>query len=345
MRKLLFAITVAALSVAACSEPSSDLPRGKASEALDQAFEKCTGAMIADGMELHSMMVLQHGKVLEEKWFGEAAPDKPHVMWSVSKTFTSAAVGLAIDEGLLSLDTRLVDIFPDKLPEHVSDTLKRVTIEHLLTMSCGQDREPSQPSSGDWASYFLSYPLTHEPGEWFWYNSMGTYMLSAAIQEVTGQKVVDYLDARLFAPLGIAKPVWDESPQGINLGGWGLNLRTEDMAKMGQLLLNGGRWRGKKVLPASWVKEMSSAHIYSAPAGWSPEAVRDNKLTPENSDWMQGYCYQMWRCRHNAFRADGAYGQYIIVLPDQDAVVAVTANIGDMQKEINYIWDYILPAL
>ena len=149
----------------------------------------------------------------------------------------------------------------------------------------------------------------------------------------------------LFQPLGIDKPRWDESPQGINTGGWGLYLKTEDLAKMGQLLLQGGKWNGRQLVPEEWIREASKAQVPCQPAGMKPDQVEKAGLTKENSDWVQGYGYQMWRCRHNAFRADGANGQYILVLPDQDAVIAVTANIGNMQGEINLIWDYILPAL
>ncbi len=348
MKRLLLFPALAVIVLSACTKKIVDLPREKAPQALEDAFGNYVKAIEEAGEDIHSIMIVQHGKVLEEKWFGDAAPDVPHVLHSVSKTFTSAAVGLAINDGLLSLDDRLVDLFPDKLPSEVSENLKKSTIKDLLTMSGGHDKEPSLDRSdpeADWEKIFLAAPFDHEPGQWFWYNSLGTYMLSAAVQKVTGRKVVEYLDERLFGPLNIATPKWEESPQGINCGGWGLYLRTEDLAKMGQLILQKGKWNGKQVLPASWVKEMTTAHIYSAPAGWSPDAVRDNKMKPEDSDWLQGYCYQMWRCRHNAVRADGAWGQYIIVMPDQDAVIAVTAKVGDMQKEINYIWDYLLPAL
>ena len=163
-------------------------------------------------------MVIKGGKVLEEARF---APDTAHFMMSVSKTFTSTAVGFAISEGLLSLDDKIADIFPDELPEHVSDTLRRMTVRNLLTMNSGHGRDatqavvngnqywrdyaPSGPASGrdEWAAAFLAFPLEHEPGTCYAYNSLGTYMLSAAVQRRSGQKVVDYLDTRLWQPLGI----------------------------------------------------------------------------------------------------------------------------------------------
>ena len=165
------------------------------------------------------------------------------------------------------------------------------------------------------------------------------------MQKVTGQKVVDYLQSRLFEPLGIEAPRWDESPQGINCGGWGLYLKTEDLAKMGQLLLQKGKWNGKQVLPESYVTEATRAQVPCQPAGMRPDKVAERGLTSENSDWVQGYGYQIWRCRHNAFRADGAGGQYIIVIPEKDAVIINTADLRDMQAELNLIWDHILPCL
>ena len=178
-------------------------------------------------------------------------------------------------------------------------------------------------------------------------------MLSAAVQKVTGQKVVDYLETRLWQPLGIEKPFWQESPDGISTGGWGLFLHTEDLARMGLCLLNGGKFNGKQVIPAEWVAEMSKAQVPSVNAGINERKMKElvaehPEITywdADKSDWVQGYGYQMWRCRHNAFRADGANGQYILVIPDKDAVVITTAHIQNMQQEINLIWDHLLPAL
>jgi hypothetical protein len=162
-------------------------------------------------------------------------------------------------------------------------------------------------------------------------------MLSAIVQKVTGEKEIDFLKPRLFEPLAIEGMDWEVDPHGINTGGWGLRLKTEDMAKFGQLFLQKGKWNGNQVLPAAWVEEATTLKIFQAPD--APQSKKDS------SDWMQGYCYQMWRCRHNAFRADGAYGQYIIVMRDQDAVIAITAETPDMQNELNLVWDYLLPAI
>ena len=321
------------------------LPRTKATTELDKAFGEYLAAVEAAGQDLHSIMIVKDGKVVKEHWMSEGAPDKLHILNSVSKTFTSTAVGLAIAEGRLSLSDKVVDLFPDKLPADVSDNLKKVEVRHLLTMSGGHDTEPSRrtmPEGADWVEAFLAHPFEHEPGTYFWYNSMGTYMLSAIVQKVTGEKVIDYLTPRLFEPLAIEGATWQESPQGINAGGWGLYLKTEDLAKMGQLILRRGEWNGKQIVPAEWIDEMTTAHIDSRPAGMRPEQIT---FKAEDSDWLQGYGYQMWRCRHGAVRADGANGQYIIVMPEQNVVIAMTANIGDMQGEINLVWEHLLAAL
>ena len=174
-------------------------------------------------------------------------------------------------------------------------------------------------------------------------NAIGFRLLPP--QQVTGEKVVDYLTPRLFEPLYIDKPKWEESPQGINCGGWGLYLKTEDLAKMGQLLLQKGEWNGKQLIPAEWVAEMSKKQVESINPGTRIEQAAERGMTKETSDWMQGYGYQMWRCRPGCFRADGARGQYIIVVPDKNAVIAITSNVEDLQGELNLVWDNILPVL
>jgi CubicO group peptidase (beta-lactamase class C family) len=325
-----------------------DLPRGKETPMMRQGLVAYIADAKAKKEDIHSIMIVQHGKIIASQWLGEGAEDKPHIMHSVSKTFTSMAVGFAIAEGKLHLDDKVISFFPDKLPAEVSDNLKKLEIRHLLTMNSGHDTDPTQAvrnGKEDWVKAFLATPITHEPGTYFVYNSVGTYVLSAIVQKVTGQKVFDYLQTRLFEPLGIDGIHWEESPQGINCGGWGLYLKTEDMAKMGQFILQKGKWNGKQLIPASWIEQMTTKHVESCPAGIRPEEVAARGMTKENSDWVQGYCYQMWRCRNDAVRADGANGQYIIVLPKKNAVIVTTAKVGNMQEEINLLYQYFLPLL
>jgi CubicO group peptidase (beta-lactamase class C family) len=208
-------------------------------------------------------------------------------------------------------------------------------VKDLLTMTCGHDVEPKRPE-GDvsWAKTFLAHPVPNKPGSTFLYNSFGTYMCSAIVQKVTGQSVLDYLKPRLFGPLGIENPRWDASPQGVNFGGWGLFVRTEDVAKLGLLYLNKGKWNGKQLVPAEWAAAATSKQV---PNDKAPSA-RGNK-----PDWQQGYGYQFWQSQHG-FRGDGANGQFCIVLPEQDAVIAITAQTGNMQAGINVVWDKLFPA-
>ncbi len=305
------------------------------------AFDAYLEAVKKSGQEVHSVMVLRHGKVIAEKWLGDHAPRINHVMHSVSKTFTATAIGFAVSENRLKVSDKVISFFPDELPEQVSPHLAAMEIRHLLTMSVGQEKDPSaeiRKQDSRWEKLFLATPILHEPGTKFLYNSLASYMLSAIITKVTGEKLVDYLYPRLFRPLGISGVEWDISPSGVNTGGWGLYIKTEDMAKMGQFFLRKGKWNGRQLLPEAWFEEATSAQIMQKP-GLSPKH-RERKT----SDWVQGYGYQMWRCRHNAFRADGANGQFIIIIPEKDAVVVTTANVKNMQSEIDLIWDHLLPA-
>lgn len=289
--------------------------------------------------EMHSYMIVRHGKVIAEGWWDPYKPDLKHTLYSCSKSFTATAIGFAVQEKLLSLDDKVVSFFPDELPDTVSPFLAELNVRHVLTMTDGQSPDPTfavTSRDSNWIKGFLATPIVDKPGSKFLYNSLGTYMLSAIIQKVTGQQLITYLTPRLFEPLGITGMDWETDPKGINSGGWGLRLKTEDMAKFAQLFLQKGKWHDKQVLPVSWVEEASSKHILQ-----EPEARQSQR---DSSDWMQGYGYQMWRCRHNAYRGDGAFGQFMIVMPEQDAVIALTAETADMQEEINLVWDYLLPA-
>jgi len=290
--------------------------------------------------EFHSIMILRHGKVIAQGWWNPYGPTLKHTLYSLSKSFTSTAVGFAVSEKKLSVTDKVISFFPNSLPDTVKQFLKELTIKDLLTMSVGQSPDPTSVipfTSDDWVKTFLATPILNKPGSKFLYNTMATYTLSAIVQKVTGQKVIDYLKPRLFDPLGITGIDWEMNKQGINTGGWGLRLKTEDIAKMGQLYLQKGMWQGKQLLPKAWVEEATTFKIDQAPE--APQSKKDS------SDWMQGYCYQFWRCRHNAFRGDGAFGQYMIVMPDQDAVIAVTSETANMQDELNLVWQYLLPAM
>ena len=307
---------------------------GVSSEGINNFIE----AVSKSKHELHSFMILRHGKVVSEGWWNPYRNDLKHTLYSCSKSFTATAIGFAVSERKLTVNDKVISFFPEDLPDQISPNLAELKIKDLLSMSVGHEKEPSNiiSTSDNWVKEFLNTPIKYQPGTKFLYNSPATYMLSAIVQKVTGQRVIDYLKPRLFDPLGISGIDWEIDPKGINTGGWGLRLKTEDMAKFGQLFLQKGKWNGKQILPASWVEEASTMKILQ-----DPNATQSRK---DSSDWLQGYCYQMWRCRNNGYRADGANGQFIIVLPDKDAVIAITAEAPDMQGEINLIWKHLLPA-
>lgn len=279
---------------------------------------------------LHSFMLVRHGHVVAEGWWKPESPEKRHVLHSLSKSFTSTAVGFAVSEGKLSIDDPVLKFFPEDAPKEVSNNLKQMRVKDLLTMATGHQAEPKFTAEAPWVKTFLEHQVPHKPGTHFQYNSPATYMCSAIVQKVTGQTTLDYLKPRLFEPLGIENPEWGTCPSGITVGGWGLHVRTEDIAKFGQLYLQKGQWNGKQLIPASWIEMATSKQV-------------SNGSDPSR-DWDQGYGFQFWRCRHGAYRGDGAFGQFCVVLPEQDAVIAITADTKDMQAELNVVWEKLLPA-
>jgi CubicO group peptidase (beta-lactamase class C family) len=289
-------------------------------EAADQKIES-----------MNSFMLVRHGNVVAEGWWAPYEAESPHSLYSLSKSFTSTAVGLAIAEGKLNLDDEVLKFFPDDAPSEPSKNLKAMRVSDLLRMSTGHQTEPPRTTKEPWTKTFLAHAVPFKPGTHFLYNTSATYLLSAIVQKVTGATVLDYLKPRLFGPLGIEHPTWESSPQGISAGGYGLSICTEDIAKFGQLYLQKGEWQGKQLVPAAWVEAATARQTSN---GSSPK-----------SDWDQGYGYQFWRSRHGAYRGDGAFGQFCIVLPEQDTVIAITSGVKDMQAVLNLVWDQLLPAL
>ncbi len=313
----------------AADKPSHSLPRSTPEEQGMPASAILAFVTEAEKKidALHSFMIVRHGHVVAEGWWTPYDATTRHELYSLSKSFTSTAVGLAIAEGKLSIDDPVLKFFPDKAPANPSNNLKQMRVHDLLRMSTGHQAEPAGPN----VKSFLAAPVPFKPGTHFLYNTPATYMLSAIVQKATGQTVLDYLKPRLFEPLGIENPTWGMSSEGISLGGYGLNVRTEDIAKFGQLYLQQGSWHGKKVVPAAWIREATARQT-------------SNGSNPQ-SDWDQGYGYQFWRARHGAYRGDGAFGQYCLVLPEQDAVIAITSGVRDMQGVLNLVWDKLLPAM
>jgi CubicO group peptidase (beta-lactamase class C family) len=317
------------LPAAARAEPlprSNPEAQGVSSAAL-RAFVEAADRQVEF---MNSVMLLRHGHVVCEAWWSPYRADAPHALYSLSKSFTATAVGLAAAEGKLSVDDPVLKFFPDDAPAEPSSNLKAMRVSDLLRMSTGQQTEPKRPADAVWTRVFLAHPVPFRPGTHFLYNTSGTYMLSAIVQQATGQTVLDYLRPRLFDPLGIERPAWETSPQGVTTGGYGLSIRTEDIARFGQLYLQKGKWHGTQLVPAAWVERATG--------------LQTSNGSDPTSDWQQGYGYQFWRCRHGAYRGDGAFGQYCVVLPKQDAVLVITSGVQDMQATLDLVWDKLLPA-
>ncbi len=286
---------------------------------------------------LHSFMLVRHGKVVAEGWWTPHNPQAQHMLFSLSKSFTSTAVGMAIAEGRLSLDTPLIELFPTDAPTEPSGNLRNMRVRDLLAMNTGHHDDDLNAFA--WAGRdgttlvhdFLHLPVAHKPGTHFLYNTPASYVLAAAVEKVSGTSLVDYLTPRLFAPLGIVSPHWDRSKDGVAVGGFGLRATTEDIAKFGQLYLQRGEWNGRRLLPADYVDAATSRQT-------------SNGSNP-NSEWDQGYGYQFWRCTPGFYRGDGRFGQFCIVMPQHDAVIAITSGTNDMAGVMKRVWQHILPGL
>jgi CubicO group peptidase (beta-lactamase class C family) len=333
-RPILFALLgLLAGPSASAAGRSSALPRSAPEEQAVSsagvlAFVRAANEQI-DGM--HSFVLVRHGYVVAEGWWTPYDAASPHQLYSLTKSFTSTAVGLAVADGKMTIDDLVLPLFPAEAPAEPSDNLKAMRVRDLLSMSTGHHSEAPFRDTPRWVASFLAHPVAHKPGTFFLYNTPASNTLSAIVQQAVGESLADYLRPRLFEPLGIENPRWDLSPDGIPIGGYGLRLRTEDIAKFGQLYLRKGEWQGRQLVPAAWVEAATSRQV-------------SNGSKPE-SDWEQGYGYQFWRCRHRAFRGDGAFGQFCVVLPEQDAVVAITSGVKSLQAVLDVVWDRLLPAL
>lgn len=321
------------LAVSSAQDASTSLPRstpeaqGLSSAAILSFIDRAE----ADVDVLHSFMLLRHGHVVAEGWWDPYSPERLHELHSLSKSFTSTAVAFAVQEGLIDLDDIVIDFFPDQVPEDAGENLKALRVRQLLNMTTGQEASADFRDCEDWIAAFMASDFPHKPGTHWVYNSSASFMLSAIVQQVTGETLFDYLTPRFLEPLGIEGAEWDLNPQGINAGGWGLRVRTRDLAALGQFYLQKGNWQGEQLLSEAWVEEATCKQT-------------SNGCEPE-SDWDQGYGYQFWMCRHGLYRGDGAFGQFCIVFPEQDAVLAITSGTGSMASVMNTVWDTLLPAL
>lgn len=290
------------------------------------------------GLELHSMMLLRHGKVCAEGWWKPYNPASPHMMFSFTKALTSTAIGFARQEGKIALTDRLCDLFPDKMPESPSENLLACTVRDLLTMSCGHETEINtfDVDEPDWVKNFLAHEFKYKPGTCFMYNTAGTNMLCAALKRRTGEDLFEYLTPRLFEPLGIANVECFRLPDGIEMGGAGSRLKTEDMARFILFVAQRGQWEGKQLLEESWFDLAAAKQVETlSPAN-----------NPDNPDWRCGYGFQFWRCvPENTYRADGAFGQYGVIFEDKDAILILQSASPNQQEQLTCAWEALLPAI
>lgn len=289
------------------------------------------------GIEMHSFMLLRHGKVYAQGWWEPYGPDIPHIMFSFSKSFTSTAIGFAEQEGLLSLDEKLVHIFPEYLPVTVSENLSKCTIAHLLMMGCGHETEI--PNLGadfeNWIAAFLAQPFVFEPGTKFMYNTAGTNMLAAILKKKTGVGLTEFLKPRLFTPLGMTDIKCVVLPDGTEAGGFGLKMTTCDMARFIQFVADKGKWQGEQLLQRDWFDRATAFQISNATGD-----------PAQDKDWASGYGYQFWRCSPpDVFRGDGAFGQFGIVFENLDAAVVITSASLDLQGVLDCVWEQLLPEM
>ena len=326
----LWLLAIGLMASLSANAQTNELPRstpeeqGVPSKALVALFDSLHALPLTD---MHAVVVMRHGKVIGEMYPKPYAPEYRHTMYSCSKTFVGIAVGLAIEDNRLRLDDRIAAIFPELLPDSVSKDLADMTVRHLLTMASGVKPDWNMRSRGkEWIRTFLSKPVK-EPGTQYAYDSMVSYMLAAVVQKVTGKKLTEYLQERVFTPMNVTEWAWEESPEGVNTGGWGVHIQPESLAKFGQLILNEGSWEGKQLVPTEWIREMCKKHRETG---------------------REVYGYHIWHCggHDGAVRADGALGQYVISVLDKDMVVVMTeATLGNGRDQRRLIWDVLLPHI
>lgn len=349
MRKITIATLFILLVVSGCRN-TGNLPRGKVSaewaSAAESFYQDAVSVQSPDIAQPHSIMALKNGKVIYEDYFAGTAPDSLHEVYSVSKTVLALAAGFAVEEGRFSVDDKVIDYFPGILPGNVSDTLSSMTIKHLLTMTCGMEETPKLLSAfkGDtsfsWLEEFFASQQAHMPGTEFYYNFFATYILAAIIQKQVGMNIMDYIRPRLLEPLKITDMQWEISHEGICVGGWGMRLCPEDMAKLGQFLLQRGKWKGRQLISSQWIDTMTSNLVDSRPINAFVVDRDPIKLSDPANDHTQGYGYYVWQGRAHTYRMEGILGQFVIVSPARDLVLVITSNSNMDQRYMDIIWKH-----
>lgn len=286
--------------------------------------------------ELHSLLIMRHGQICLEGWWAPYAPQIVHSLQSHTKTYAATAVGLAVTQGYVRLTDRIVELFPDLAPAHPSENLSLMTVHDVLCMGCGMETMP--PPTVNWIRDFLATPVVHRPGTSFMYNSLGSTLLCAIVERVTGRKTADFLKTELFDKIGIdaADLLWEYMLYGTEVGGGGLYAKTEDNLRLMKLYADGGVWNGERLLSEDFVRRATTRQIDSATERLGNPLATDNFL---------GYGYQIWMCQpQGAYRADGAMGQFTIVVPERDLIISVTETANGAhwaQNTLNIIWEFL----
>ncbi|MFK4087045.1 serine hydrolase domain-containing protein [Kribbella sp. NPDC020789] len=319
---------------------SALLPRSAPAAAgiSSRAIIELLDHVAAESVELHSLMVVRRGQVVAEGWWAPYSADRPHLLYSLTKSFTSIAVGLVIADGLLALDDRLVDVLPEHVPADVSEQGRRITVHHLLSMTVGHPDDSLGPAwelePDDLVKGFLRVPFTDPEGTRHTYDNATTFILARMVERVTGKGLPEFLDERLFRPMGIDHAEWDRVASGLAFGFHGLHLKTEAVAAFGELLRCGGRWGDQQLVPSEWIELATSRQIETL-------QLADGSAA---DDFLCGYGYQFWRSRHG-FYGNGAFGQQCLVVPEHDLVIAVTSALDERQPIPGIFWDFLLPGL
>ena len=294
------------------AEPEEE---GIASEYLEQFFKELQQM---PKTRVHSFMILRNGRVIAEGSFAPYRQEVWHISHSMCKSIVALAIGMAVEEGKLKLSDRVSELLKDWKKQLSVPPKKNITVRDLLIMSSGMiANETAAVTGNDWTRSCLESSQRFEPGTKFHYNSMNTYLLTVILQTVTGKSLIDYLQPRLFSPLGIERVLWEKSPEGVEKGGWGMYLAVEDMAKLGQLCLQNGEWNGKQLVPAEWIKEPGSFHIDSS-AG----------------NGCYGYGYQLWvgKCT-GSYLFNGMLGQIVYIIPKLSMVLVFTGGSENLYRD------------
>lgn len=363
-------LTIILLVICALANAGAqDLPRATAaSQGIDERGLMNFIDTLASlpNTSVHHLMVVRHGKVVAEAHPSPYTQADVHAMYSVSKTVTALAVGIAADRGLLNVDDKVVSFFPDKVPANTDPRLREVTVWNLLTMTSGIRNNPlTREKYNDWVLGWLERGMVASPGSKWEYDTMSTLMLSAIVQKVTGKKMLDYLNENLLTPMGITEADWEESPTGINAGGWGLRLNTESQAKLGVLMLNYGKWDGRQLVSRRWIEQMTSEQYriyvpkpdipktmvgkikYYLKLAWAHVKSWFTGRPAEIVKFWESYGYQTKILHHptfEAFFAVGLYGQTIYMNRERDLVVVINSSAPGYGTAFKAIWSVLFPA-